>query len=113
MPNGDPLPVVLLANKSDKIKVPLNEEVMAQYCTENGFIGWFATSAKDNVNIDEAVGFLVNHIVSRDEKTLALEAAAAAAKRQSSEGFTLGDANNNNNNSSSWSSGCKWAACGM
>ncbi len=63
LPNGDPLPVVLLANKCDLVKTPLSEEVMNDYCKENGFLAWFATSAKENINIDEAVNFLVENII--------------------------------------------------
>ena len=68
LPNGDPLPVILLANKSDLVKTALNEEVMDQYCKENGFISWFATSAKENVNVDESVACIVNHVIQKDEQ---------------------------------------------
>jgi Ras-related protein Rab-32 len=68
LPNGDPLPVILLANKCDMVKTALNEEVMDQYCKENGFISWFATSAKENVNIDESVACIVNHVLKKDEQ---------------------------------------------
>ncbi len=63
LPNGDPLPVVLLANKCDLVKTPLSEEVMNEYCKENGFLAWFATSAKENINIDEGINFLVENIL--------------------------------------------------
>jgi len=63
LPNGDPLPVVLLANKCDLVKTPLSEEVMNDYCKENGFLAWFATSAKENINIDDSVNFLVENII--------------------------------------------------
>lgn len=82
LPNGDALPVILLANKCDMVKTALNEEVMDQYCKENGFIAWFATSAKDNVNIDESVACIVNHIIKKDEQ---------ASKRDNVEGFTLAE----------------------
>lgn len=68
LPNGDPLPVILLANKCDMVKTALNEEVMDQYCKENGFISWFATSAKENTNIDESVACIVNHVIKKDEQ---------------------------------------------
>jgi len=54
---------VLLANKCDLVKTPLSEEVMNDYCKENGFLAWFATSAKENINIDEAANFLVENII--------------------------------------------------
>ncbi|NXL94435.1 RAB32 protein, partial [Alectura lathami] len=45
LPNGSPIPAVLLAK-------------------EGGFVGWFETSAKDNINIDEAARFLVENILA-------------------------------------------------
>lgn len=52
----DPVPVVLLANKIDLIKEGESwgrtKQFMDAYCKENGFIGWFETSAKDDVQID-------------------------------------------------------------
>eukprot|EP00179_Madagascaria_erythrocladioides_P021238 CAMPEP_0198334968 /NCGR_PEP_ID=MMETSP1450-20131203/19974_1 /TAXON_ID=753684 ORGANISM="Madagascaria erythrocladiodes, Strain CCMP3234" /NCGR_SAMPLE_ID=MMETSP1450 /ASSEMBLY_ACC=CAM_ASM_001115 /LENGTH=219 /DNA_ID=CAMNT_0044039589 /DNA_START=158 /DNA_END=817 /DNA_ORIENTATION=+ len=68
-PNDAPIPVVLLANKcdlpdaSDFLK---NKSQMDQYCVDNGFIGWFETSAKDNINIDKAAKFLVQAILESD-----------------------------------------------
>jgi Ras-related protein Rab-32 len=38
-------------------------EEMNSYCAENGFVGWFETSAKENKNIDEAARFLVEKIL--------------------------------------------------
>lgn len=35
---------------------------MDEYCKEKGFSGWFETSAKENVNIEEAARFLVNKV---------------------------------------------------
>uniref|UniRef100_A0ACB8FFI4 Ras- protein Rab-38 n=1 Tax=Sphaerodactylus townsendi TaxID=933632 RepID=A0ACB8FFI4_9SAUR len=48
LPNGNPVPTVLLANKCDQGKEPLvnNGIKMEQFCAENGFVGWFETSAK-------------------------------------------------------------------
>ncbi|POI22434.1 hypothetical protein CIB84_013818, partial [Bambusicola thoracicus] len=49
LPNGKPVPTVLLANKCDQgIDVLMNNGIkMDQFCKENGFVGWFETSAKD------------------------------------------------------------------
>eukprot|EP01087_Luapelamoeba_hula_P025040 TRINITY_DN974_c0_g1_i1.p1 TRINITY_DN974_c0_g1~~TRINITY_DN974_c0_g1_i1.p1 ORF type:complete len:226 (-),score=37.42 TRINITY_DN974_c0_g1_i1:151-780(-) len=60
-----PIPVVLLANKCDLVKTPCNKEVMDEYCKENGFVSWFATSAKENTNVDEAVASLIETILQR------------------------------------------------
>jgi len=60
-----PIPVVLLANKCDLVKTPCNKEVMDEYCKEHGFVAWFATSAKENVNVDAAVDCLIENILKR------------------------------------------------
>lgn len=41
---------------------------MDQYCKDNGFSGWFETSAKDNSNIDEAARHLIQSIVAIEEE---------------------------------------------
>lgn len=47
LPSGDPIPVVLLANKCDQKKDSgQNPSQMDQFCKEHGFTGWFETSAK-------------------------------------------------------------------
>ncbi|XP_061484870.1 ras-related protein Rab-38 isoform X4 [Rhineura floridana] len=48
LPNGKPVPAILLANKCDQGKEVLvnNGVKMEQFCKENGFVGWFETSAK-------------------------------------------------------------------
>lgn len=35
---------------------------MDEYCRENKFAAWFETSAKDNINIDEAARALVEKV---------------------------------------------------
>nr|XP_009930418.1 PREDICTED: ras-related protein Rab-32 [Opisthocomus hoazin] len=65
LPNGSPIPAVLLANKCDQKKDgSQNLSQMDQFCREGGFVGWFETSAKDNINIDEAARFLVENILA-------------------------------------------------
>lgn len=45
--NGNPIPSVLLANKCDQKKESSNNTaLMDSFCKENGFLGWFETSAK-------------------------------------------------------------------
>ncbi|KAL6477682.1 hypothetical protein MHYP_G00135170 [Metynnis hypsauchen] len=68
MDNGHPIPSVLLANKCDQDKARSKEPcLMDKLCTEKGFAGWFKVSAKENVNVDEAVNFLVKHILLCEE----------------------------------------------
>lgn len=42
-----------------------NAQKMDEYVKENGFAGWFETSAKENVNIEEAARALVNKVGCR------------------------------------------------
>lgn len=37
---------------------------MDDYVKEHGFAGWFETSAKENINIEEAARALVNKVIS-------------------------------------------------
>ena len=66
------IPIILLANKIDLFDDEYLEEdekngkycgktheEMDKFCEEFGFIGWFETSAKENLNIDKAVNHLI------------------------------------------------------
>lgn len=39
-----------------------NPSKIDEYVKENGFAGWFETSAKDNINIEDATKALVNKV---------------------------------------------------
>lgn len=68
LPNGSPIPAVLLANKCDQKKdSSQSPSQMDQFCKDHGFIGWFETSAKDNINIDEATRFLVENMLANQQ----------------------------------------------
>ncbi|KAJ4460827.1 putative Ras-related protein Rab-32 [Paratrimastix pyriformis] len=67
--NESRIPVVLLANKCDLVKDATNPAQLDRYIEENGFVGWFETSAKDNINIEEAVQFLVTKILETETQT--------------------------------------------
>ncbi|XP_008834923.1 ras-related protein Rab-32 [Nannospalax galili] len=68
LPNGNPIPAVLLANKCDqKRDSSQSPSQLDQFCKDHGFTGWFETSAKDNINIDEATRFLVENILANDQ----------------------------------------------
>ncbi|XP_018559236.1 ras-related protein Rab-32 [Lates calcarifer] len=65
--SGRPIPAVLLANKCDL--TGRDEDLVSSlnsFCKDNRFLGWFETSAKDNVNIDEAGAFLVKQMMLCD-----------------------------------------------
>ncbi|KAG0421057.1 hypothetical protein HPB47_003041 [Ixodes persulcatus] len=61
-PEGNSIPCVLLGNKCDMSKEGIvnSSSAMNEFCKENNFAGWFLTSAKENLNIDEAARFLIS-----------------------------------------------------
>ena len=71
--DGDKLPFILIQNKIDLLKnsnedlnIVMNE---AQNMVTNGdFIGYYMTSVKENINIDEPIKFLIDNIIYRLEK---------------------------------------------
>ncbi|CAG4983840.1 unnamed protein product [Colias eurytheme] len=69
LPDGSPIPCILLANKCDQQKEGIvnSPAKMDEYCREKGFAGWFETSAKENINIEEAARSLVNKILLNDK----------------------------------------------
>lgn len=69
LPNGVPIPVVLLANKCDQAKEGLvnNATQMDEYCNDRGFLKWFETSAKEDININEAAKYLVSKILENEK----------------------------------------------
>jgi len=67
LPNGQALPVVLLANKSDVEGAVVDSAALDAYCEENGFVAWFETSAKTNHKIDAAARFLVENILGHED----------------------------------------------
>ncbi|XP_031336057.1 ras-related protein Rab-38 isoform X3 [Photinus pyralis] len=69
LPDGSPIPCVLLANKCDQQKEGLinSKSKMEEYCKEKGFSSWYETSAKENINIDEAARTLVSQILLNDK----------------------------------------------
>ena len=63
LPNGKYLPTALLANKADPSSmdnIHVNDQLtMNDFCKENGYIGWFETSAKYDINIEMAMMHLI------------------------------------------------------
>jgi len=68
--NHQPIPTLLLANKCDLPGVVIDREMLDHFAQQNGFIGWFETSASKNTNVDEAMKFLISKIleVSKDNQ---------------------------------------------
>ncbi|XP_029282538.1 ras-related protein Rab-38-like [Cottoperca gobio] len=66
---GRPVPAVLLANKCDMTGRDGDlVSSLDKFCKDHSFAGWFETSAKDNINIDEAGAFLVQHMMLCDSE---------------------------------------------
>eukprot|EP01120_Amphizonella_sp_Union-15-10_P013330 TRINITY_DN616_c0_g1_i1.p1 TRINITY_DN616_c0_g1~~TRINITY_DN616_c0_g1_i1.p1 ORF type:complete len:249 (+),score=51.39 TRINITY_DN616_c0_g1_i1:70-747(+) len=61
--NNEPIPLLLLANKCDIPGVTLDKEKLNKFAEKHGFVGWYQTSAQDNVNVDDAMNFLVEKIL--------------------------------------------------
>ncbi|XP_058466790.1 uncharacterized protein LOC131439594 isoform X1 [Malaya genurostris] len=70
LPDGKPIPCILLANKSDQQKqgIVTIPAKLDEYVKDHGFAAWFETSAKENINIEEAATSLVNKILMNDKQ---------------------------------------------
>jgi len=68
LPDGSSIPCVLLGNKCDQQKEGIvnSASKMAEYCKEKKFTTWFETSAKENINIEEAANALISEILQND-----------------------------------------------
>jgi GTPase SAR1 family protein len=69
LPNGAPLPMVILCSKCDldEIKEKLNHDILDKFCNENGIYQWFETSAKSNLNIEISIQYLVKKILKYED----------------------------------------------
>ncbi|CAF1426675.1 unnamed protein product, partial [Didymodactylos carnosus] len=70
LPDGNPVPCVLLANKCDLAKEGLvnDETKMDEFCREKGFCKWFETSAKENINIEASAKYLIDEIMKHQDE---------------------------------------------
>ncbi|KAF8383588.1 glo-1, partial [Pristionchus pacificus] len=64
--DGSAVPTVLLANKCD-LNNDISDSRLSDLERDNGFIGSFRTSAKDDVGISDAFNRLVESVVSTEE----------------------------------------------
>jgi len=63
LPNNVPVPVILCANKCDLKKFEIIKNgTMDAYCETNGYAGWFETSVKDGIHIEEPIKELIGSI---------------------------------------------------
>eukprot|EP00795_Rhopilema_esculentum_P008455 gene8455-14442_t len=77
LPNGQPIPCILFANKcdvidggDDTIDTPpqIAKEVMDEYSEKFGFADWFLTSAKENINLEIGIRKLVSKILENHSR---------------------------------------------
>lgn len=66
LPDGRPIPCVLVANKCDLPEnPPRSDESLNDYAAANDFVGWVRTSARENIRIDNAFNLLIDKIIER------------------------------------------------
>jgi len=67
--DGSNVPCLLLANKCDLTPNPARtQEELEAFCKKFGFIGYYETSSKENLNIDKAFRALVEKILENDKR---------------------------------------------
>ena len=68
--DGEILPSVLVQNKIDLVEEDAlkDEEEIKKFAEENKFIGYFRTSVKMGVGVDECMEFLISNILERIAK---------------------------------------------
>lgn len=67
LPNGDKLPVVLLANKCDLQPAKMFAEggtAIEDLCREINILKYFEVSAKEGTNVEDAAMFLIDHLLT-------------------------------------------------
>ncbi|KAM4699373.1 ras-related protein Rab-7L1 [Discoglossus pictus] len=63
LPNGDPVPCILLANKCDLSPWAVTRDEIDMFSKEHNFIGWTETSVKENKNINESMRVLIERMM--------------------------------------------------
>ena len=71
--DGDKLPFILIQNKIDLIKdnneyLNLVTNETKKIAEDKDFLGYYMTSVKENINVEEPINFLIDSIVERLEK---------------------------------------------
>uniref|UniRef100_A0A1B6C360 Ras-related protein Rab n=2 Tax=Clastoptera arizonana TaxID=38151 RepID=A0A1B6C360_9HEMI len=61
--DGSPIPIIILATKCDIKEDHVSPDLINRFCKENSIKAWFTTSAKDDINIDEAIDYLIEQCI--------------------------------------------------
>lgn len=67
LPNGKPLPVLLLASKCDLPPAMENFDRLDSFAQEHGFVGWFQISSKEGTNCENAARFLLDKVLEHTD----------------------------------------------
>ena len=67
-PEGDKFPLILLGNKSDLGNMQITQEEINNYCREHNNMPFFMTSAKENINLEEAFNKIIDLAYERNNK---------------------------------------------
>uniref|UniRef100_A0A8C8Z311 Ras-related protein Rab n=1 Tax=Prolemur simus TaxID=1328070 RepID=A0A8C8Z311_PROSS len=70
LPNGEPVPCLLLANKCDLSPWAVSRDQIDRFSKENGFTGWTETSVKENKNVNEAMRVLIEKMMSNSREDI-------------------------------------------
>jgi len=65
---GDKFPFILLGNKSDLGNMQVTQEEINNYCSEHNNMHFFMTSAKDNINLEQAFNKIIDLAYERNNK---------------------------------------------
>ena len=71
--DGRSIPCVLVGNKCDQPAsgtVVGDQEKMAAFAKDKGFAGYFAASARENTNVEEAAAFLIERILENERANI-------------------------------------------
>jgi len=65
LPNGAPIPCMLLANKCDTQNREVDQSEIEAFYQENHFIGWTETSAKEGLMVNDSMRYLVEAMIKQ------------------------------------------------
>ncbi|EFA79452.1 hypothetical protein PPL_07870 [Heterostelium album PN500] len=112
-PDDNPIPCILLANKSDlfdmndvEIKKQLDE-----FIAENGIKQWFFTSAKEGFGIEHAMEYIARVILDTTSAQSNTMSTASNGSFQISSNVSSSNVNTNNNNDNSNNNNTKGRKC--
>ncbi len=80
LPDGRPIPTVLVGNKCDQPAAPACADAarLEQAARDGGFRGWFASSARDDINVEAAARRLVEAVFEDRERMGELKSPSSA-----------------------------------